>query len=158
LFDPFKSRRQLLLLMMFFWLAYYFIVSLTNLFALLKAAHCLPATWSFASTNFDEMIRVISRYHFGKSSAVFLLGLATCAEGLLFLVFLIALFKRKARPSLTGVAFLAGTAYWALFIIIDEIFIAYFDESAHVKLLILSLLSCFLYFSALSHGEKGGSR
>lgn len=132
---------QLTLSLLFvFWLLYYGLVSLTNFFAVVKACGYLPH-WTFASTNFEQMVQAVALYHMGHTTAIVFLSLTTAAEAILFFIFLVAIIIRQRCPTMIHYAFFFGAAYWCLFVLIDEIFITYIQEGEHLRLLILSVLS-----------------
>jgi hypothetical protein len=152
-----------------FWALYFLLVLSSNLVDGLIAAGLVSEGFAFASGNYALIEIVTSRY-----------GVADGINAILFLGVLVwealaaALFSRASLqfPAEAGrrdarLAFGVGLALWAVFILVDELFIAYHIaglESTHVSLLsaqFITLLALELLPSeeaARSSGRYDGPR
>jgi hypothetical protein len=121
-----------------FWAAWFTIVFLTDVFDALKALHAVPASWAFASGNWELMGKVTA-VHGTPMAIVALLFLGAVAwEGLATVLF----WRAWAAGGRGGIAaFTVGLALWAAFVLADEIFIAHSLEAVHLRLFGLQLLS-----------------
>ena len=128
------------LLLLLFWATWFSIVFATNAFGLMKAAGVLPATWRFASGNYDMVVKAVSIY-----------GPPAWVPRLLFLgviawqMLAAALFWYAVAASgaagfvimpLADAALATGILLWAAFMIADEITIKYAMEQPHELLFI----------------------
>jgi hypothetical protein len=131
------------LALIFFWAAWFAIVAVTNLFSALKAAGRLPASWRFASKNFEAVKKAVSIYDAPAwvprwlFAGVIAWQLAACA---LFACAGAASLQAHALswPAVYA-AFTAGLGLWAAFMLADEITIKYAYEQAHELLFIAQL-------------------
>src|SRR5262245_16323459 len=121
-----------------FWAAWFTIVALTNIFDALKAGRVVPSGWSFASGNWELMLKVTA-VHATPVALVGILFLGVIAwQALAAVLFWRACIAAgRGRPA----AFTAGLALWAAFALADEIFVAYILEAGHLRLYGLQLLS-----------------
>ena len=121
-----------------FWALWFTIVALTNVFDALKAGRVLPGGFTFASGNWELMLKVTA-VHATPVALVGILFLGVVAwETLAAVLF----WRAWALGGRGGVAaFTVGLALWAAFVLADEIFIAYTLEAGHLRLLGLQLLS-----------------
>lgn len=121
-----------------FWGAWFTVVFLTNAFDALKAGRALPAGWSFASGNWDLMLKVTA-VHATPVAVVGLLFLGVIAwEALAAVLF----WRAWAAGGRGGIAaFTTSLALWATFALADEVFVAYNLASVHMRLFGLQLLS-----------------
>jgi hypothetical protein len=128
-----------------FWSVWLSIVFLTNVLAALKALGLLPEDWRFASSNYQAVADTISEYSWPRRLAgVLFLGVILW-QGLAVLLFWQAFFRYQDTAS-TGLAHI-NTAFgvslglWAAFMIADELFTVYRQESAHVLFFIGQLVT-----------------
>lgn len=140
-----------------FWALWFFFAWLTNVFSFLKHIDWLPITWAFASSNFALVESVLAIYQLPHLSAdVLFLGVLGL-EALITLLFLIAFFTFKNRHPLplswVNRAFTLSAALWALFLVTEEIFIAYMYEQTHLLLFVAQLI-CLMMISLLPHEKK----
>ena len=135
---PAASWRALKSGVLLFWSAWFTIVALTNVFDALKAGRVVSPGWTLASGNWDLMLKVTAVH-----------GTPVVIVGLLFLgviaweVTAAVLFWRAWAAGGRGglAAFTVGLALWAVFVLTDEIFMAYTIEAVHLRLFALQLLS-----------------
>ena len=121
-----------------FWAAWFTVIVLTNVCDALKAGRALPAGWTFASGNWELMLKVTAVH-----------ATPVAIVGVMFLVVIAweavaaGLFWRAWLAGGRGgvVAFTVSLALWAAFVLADEIFVAYTMESAHLRLFGAQLLS-----------------
>jgi hypothetical protein len=129
--------------LLFFWAAWFSIVFLTNLCSALKAAGMLGESWKFASKNYEAVVKAVSIYGAPPwlPRALFLGVVAwqLLAAALFGCAFLSSLQAGALDVPATNVAFAAGLALWAAFMIADEITIKYAYEQSHELLFIAQL-------------------
>jgi hypothetical protein len=128
-----------------FWSLWITVVFLTNLFEGLKILSVLPEDWPFASGNYKYVSEATSAY-----------ALPPWATGLLFLGVIgwegtatVLFWRAVARYIGVGssaiefvnTAFSVSIGLWAAFMLADELFRAYRQQTTHVLLLIGQLVS-----------------
>ncbi len=126
--------------LIFFWALWLSIVFLTNLLEGLKALHILPESWKFASKNYQMIQQATEKYSAPNWLNILLFAgvvLWQLAAALLFWIELFA-FPSQGVPAVEP-AFALNTALWAGFMIADEIFKAYDNQSEHLSIFIASL-------------------
>lgn len=126
-----------------FWAVWFAIVFLTNLFSVLKAAGVVGESWSFASKNYDAVMKALS-VHRAPAWVPRLAFLGVLAWQLIAMVLFGWAFEASldswtiaARP--VNLAFGAGLGLWAAFMLADEITIKYAYEQSHELLFIAQL-------------------
>ena len=136
--DRLASWRTLKSGVLLFWAAWFTIVVLADVFDVFKAGGIVPARWTFASGNWDLMIKVTG-VHGTPVAVVALLFLGAVAwEALATLLF----WRAWAAGGRGGVAaFTVSLALWAAFTLADELFIAHTLGPVHLRLFGLQLLS-----------------
>lgn len=128
-----------------FWALWHSIVALTNVFDALKGLGVLDPGWGFASGNWDFMRSVTAVYATPHALVALLFAGVIAWEALAAVLFWRAFgggmgTARNNRPAVTG-AFVVSIALMAVFILVDEIFLAYDVESTHLRLFIAELVS-----------------
>ena len=121
-----------------FWAAWFTLVVLTNLFDALKAGRVLPAGWTFASGNWELMLKVTA-VHATPVAIVGVLFLGVIAWEAGAAVLFWRAWAAGGRGGLA--AFTVGLGLWAAFVLADEIFLAYSIEATHLRLFAVQLLS-----------------
>ena len=136
--DRLGSWRVLKSGVLLFWAAWFTVVVLTNVFDVLRASGVVPAGWTFASGNWQLMVKVTG-VHGTPAAVVAVLFLGVIAwEALAGFLF----WRAWAAGGRGGVAaFTVSLALWAAFTLADEIFVAYTLGPVHLRLLGLQLLS-----------------
>jgi hypothetical protein len=121
-----------------FWAAWLTIVVATNVCDALKAGGALPAGWTFASGNWPLMLKVT-----GVHATPVPLVAALFLGVILWEALAAVLFWRAWAASGRGglIAFIVSLALWAVFILADEVFLAYQLEPAHMRIFGLQLIS-----------------
>ncbi len=104
------------------------IVSFTNALNLTHLA-------SFDSANFSLMAMTLSRYPIPPLVLKCVFALVILGEGLIAFVFLSSVFKHQYRH----LAFSLAAIWWGLFLVADELFIAYHFETTHSLLLLIAI-------------------
>lgn len=128
-----------------FWAIWLSVVFAANVFDALKALGMVPAGWSFASGNWGFLVQTTAIHstpgwlnailYFGVivwegiGAALFWRAFGSAARG-------VAVDPRAAHP-----AFTVSLALWAAFMVVDELFIAYVVEAAHMRIFIAQLAS-----------------
>jgi hypothetical protein len=128
-----------------FWAIWLSVVFASNTFDALKTLGALPVGWSFASGNWAFLVQTTAIHGTpGWLNAVLYLGVIVW-EGIGAALFWrafgdaargIAVDPRAAHP-----AFSVSLALWAAFMVVDELFIAYVVEAAHMRIFIAQLAS-----------------
>src|SRR5262245_12876791 len=121
-----------------FWAAWFSIVALTNVCDALKAGRVVPAGWSFASGNWELMLKVTA-VHATPVALVGILFLGVIAWQALAAVLFWRAWIAGGRGGIA--AFTAGPALWAGLALAHEILRAYTLEAGHLRLFGLQLLS-----------------
>ncbi len=130
--------------LVFFWAIWFTVVFLSNLANLLRVFAILPKTFMFYSGNFAMVTKVISIYHLPHSFAVTLFILVILLEACIMLSLWFAAFSYLCNMKYiqrVNMAFLISMFLWMLFLITDEIFIAYRFEAAHFKFFVAQLVT-----------------
>lgn len=130
--------------LLFFWAIYFFLFFLTNLMDLFASHNVLSQGWLFRSGNYALIISTIKIYEFTSTTAVFLFLCDITLQAIASILFLIASIRfccHKKAWRWINIAFGVSMSLWALFIIMDELFIAYNYESTHINIFMLELLS-----------------
>lgn len=124
-----------------FWAVWFSIAFSSNLCDFLKAFNLLPPSWLFASHNYALIQGVVSIYHLPIDIVTFMFVGILGLEFVICLCFWIALFSYRNGLGWVNKAFTLGVSLWALFLISEEIFIAYQFETGHLILFIAQLVS-----------------
>jgi hypothetical protein len=127
-----------------FWACYFSIVFLTNLLDALKALEILGDGWEFASGNYPFLQSTTEIYGTPEAINALLFAGVIVWEGLAAGLMWRALGRfgdREGRLPALAVAFAAGLALFAGFVLADEIFIAYEVEGTHFRIWIALLVS-----------------
>lgn len=124
-----------------FWATWLSIVFLTNLFAGLKAFRVLPQEWKFASENWRLIQNATQIYAVpGWVSGLLFAGVILwqgIAVGFFWIA--VATGQTAGRGGLLALAINLGL--WAGFMIADEIFQRYEQQSSHLEIFLAQLIS-----------------
>lgn len=127
------------------WTAWFSLAFLTNTCDFLKQFNLLPVTWNFVSGNFAMVSTSLARYPLPLFLPVLLFIFILMMEGFASICFWNSLLHFKKRPSKAmpwiNLAFTSGILIWGIFLVMDEIFIAYPFEQVHLLLFIAQLFS-----------------
>jgi hypothetical protein len=148
--------------MLLFWSVWFSMIFSSNLADGLRALGLLPVEWRFTSGNFGLILESIRIYSLGEVWGVVLFaGVVIVQLGTALLFWRASL----ARDSLTGAdsprvvhAFSAGVGLFALFLVVDELFVVYerIPGLATTHLLVLcGLLLSFLVLHVTSASRPG---
>ena len=136
---------MLKLALLLFWATWFSIVFLTNVFSAAKAAGRLPASWKFASQNYEMVVKAVSRYQAPAWVPRFLFLGVMAWQLAAAAFFWYALGSSWAGGMLdmpaVNAACGAGILLWAAFMIADEITLKYAIEQPHELLFIAQLAS-----------------
>jgi hypothetical protein len=131
--------------LLLYWACWFSLACTTNLFDFLHAMGYLPAQWLFRSGNYTLLAGVINIYHMPSLILNLLFICDISVQGLSALLFFIAFFSfwmRAARPwRFINTAFALSIALWAVFLIMEEVFIAYRFEGTHSGLIVFETIS-----------------
>lgn len=126
-----------------FFAVWFMLAFLTNLVDLFNNLH-LTNQWKFNSGNYLALKSVLHIYNTPDFIFNFLFYCDISIEGLSAILFLIAGFhslkKQNAWPYI-NIAFCLSMALWAVFLVMEEAFIAYGFEAVQIRLLSLELIS-----------------
>ena len=128
-----------------FWAIWFAIVFATNLCDGAKTFGALSADWMFASGNYEFMLKVTGRYPMIQSMTPLLFAGVVLWELVATILFwravVIPWSNRSQSRAAIHLAFAAGLALCAAFVIADEILISYDLEAAHLRLFSSQLVS-----------------
>jgi hypothetical protein len=131
-------------LVLLFWALWLSIVTASNLTNALRVAGVLPASFAFASSNFELVQTSTAIYHAPRALVWMLFAGVIAWEGLAAALFFRALLlvRRSARggggdeasvePGLVA-AFATAMALFAAFMLADELLIAYPLQATHMR-------------------------
>jgi len=129
---------------LFFWFCWFFIACLTNITDLSIAKNWISMT-TFHSGNYSALEKVINIYHIPNTILDLLFSLDIFAQGLAAILFFVASFcfwfENKYTWPTINMAFGISLFLWSVFLIMEEIFIAYSYESTHSGLFMFELIS-----------------
>ena len=126
-----------------FWGIWFAIAFLTNVTDFLIATN-LHAPSLFRSGNYSALEKVISIYNTPHYFLNILFSLNIFVQGLSAIMFFIATFcfwKRVYIWQTINIAFSLSISLWAVFLIMEEIFIAYSYEATHIRLFMFEMIS-----------------
>jgi glucose-6-phosphate-specific signal transduction histidine kinase len=122
-----------------FWAMYFTLVALTNALDAAKSFGALPAGWTLASGNYALMVKVTAVHGTPMAIVVILFLGVVVWEALSAALFWRALVARTRRA--VYAAFTVSLALWAVFALVDEIFVAYALGGVHLRLFGVQLVS-----------------
>jgi len=120
------------------------------------AYHVLPNGWLFRSGNYMLLAKVLQIYHSHPAILFTLFSFDILVQGasaILFIISSLAFIIKKQITPVVNVAFGISMALWAVFIIMEEIFITYSYESVHIRLFAFEMLT-LLMMHLLPHKAK----
>jgi hypothetical protein len=124
-----------------FWTAWFAVVFLSNLFGALKAMGRLPASWVFASANYEAVVKATGGYRPPRWLPPLLFAGVLAWQLALAVASGCALWASCRAGaidlSLAGAALGGGMLLWAAFMLADEVTLKYEFERTH-ELLFLS--------------------
>lgn len=130
-----------------FWACWFTTAFLTNTADAMFAAGWLPSEWAFKSGNYGLLERTISIYHpphwfmnllFTGNIAI----QAICA--ILFFCAFIRFWQTGNAWRIINIAFTLSISLWGIYIVMDEIFIAYIFETGHSGLFVFEMLTLMM--------------
>ncbi len=128
-----------------FWSLWHSIVLLTNLFDGLKQLRVLPARWTFASKNYDAIVRATEKYHPAPWISRFLFSGVLIWQLLILVGFGWAMVAsvRSGWMDLdyVSIPFGLSLSLLAAFIIADELCAEYDTEHGHILFFIAQLIT-----------------
>lgn len=127
-----------------FWACWFLLVCLTNIFDFIHAHHGLPDDWLFRSGNYMLLKKVLQIYHTPPAILFTLFSFNIFVQGTSAILFMISsatfLTKKQITP-IVNIAFGISMALWAVFILTEEVFIAYSYVSVHIRLFAFEMLT-----------------
>ncbi|EKD54654.1 MAG: hypothetical protein ACD_60C00060G0022 [uncultured bacterium] len=135
--------KQIILL---FWGAWFFIAFLTNVTDFLMNTETISPTL-FHSGDYSALAKVIHVYSTPHYFLNILFSLDVLIEGtsaFLFLIAALCFWKRVYSWQTINIAFLISISLWAVFLLMEEIFIAYSYEATHLRLLTSEMISLLM--------------
>lgn len=127
-----------------FWAAWFSLAAITNILDFAFALKVLPTDWHFRSGNYLLVAGSFSIYHVPSwlMNLMFsgLCLIQSCAALVFFAAFFLYIRGQSAWRFINW-AFTISIGLWALFVIMEEIFIAYAFEGTQRQLIILELVS-----------------
>lgn len=132
------------------------LVCLTNILDFMYAYHGLSDDWLFRSGNYFLLAKVLQIYHTNPVILFTLFSLDILVQGtsaVLFIISTILFLTRRQISSIMNIAFGVSMGLWAIFILMEEIFIAYNYESVHIRLFAFEMLT-LLMLHLLPHESR----
>jgi len=129
--------------LLLFWGCWFSFAFTTNLLDFLHVLGYLPSDWLFRSGNYQLLHGVITIYH----PPVYVLNLLficdIAAQGLSAILFITAAYCywRGYSWRYINLAFMFSIALWGVFLLMEEVFLAYHFESVHAGLFEFELIS-----------------
>lgn len=136
------------LIILLFWSAWFFIVFLTNITDFLVSTGMINRI-AFRSGNYHLLESVLSIYQLPSYVLNLLFSLDIITQGtsaLLFFSAAICFWRSKHYSTLALLAFMISISLWMIFVLMEEIFIAYAYEAVHLRLIMVELLSLFTFY------------
>jgi hypothetical protein len=144
-----------------FWAAWLGVVALTNILDALKHLQVIPASFRFTSGNFPWMESVMRPLGVPEWLMAFQFGGVILWEVLACVLFIRAFRAYRGRPLAQEpeavVAFAVNAALWAMFQILDEVFLAFEPEAVHRVIFGNQLLTALLFLAAGAWGMGRGT-
>lgn len=131
-------------LLLLFWAVWLSIVFLSNLADAGKGLGLLDQSWAFASDNWKNIQDTTARYSIPAAVNATLFAGVIVWEGVAAVLFWRAGWSFRGRSSSRQTVYLAFTAsllLWGVFLIADEVLIAYRLEGTHLRLFIAHLVT-----------------
>ena len=127
------------------WACWYTLASLTNLFDFMHGIGNLPDSWLFRSDNYANLQQVFSIYHTPSFFVSFLFICDMSAQAISAILFWIAFIcffsNNKYKWQFINAAFGFSIALWSVFLVLQEIFIAYALEHVFIRLSAYEMLT-----------------
>lgn len=134
-----------------FWALWSTIVFLTNACSGLKALGILPPGWKFASENYSAIKEAVSIYSPPDwLPGLLFAGVIVWQGAVVGLFWRACLLYDGSNMAVASTAFAASLALWSAFMIADETFRAYQNQSLHLQIFaaqLITLLAVFLLSS-----------
>lgn len=141
--------------MLLFWFFWFLIASSSNIMDFLIVKNIINNT-PFHSGNYFELAKALSIYNTPASLLNLLFALDIAAQIISAIFFLTAnyyFWKGIHYWPFINIAFGMSMFLWAIFIILEEIFIAYSYEGTHIELFVFELIA-LLAMHMLPHRNK----
>ncbi len=134
--------------LLLFWTLWFTLAFFSNLFDLLQTYHIFTSI-SFHSGNWKALASVISIYHMSPLVLSILFYCDLFAEVIILFLLVKSIFYFYRHNNnywkYVNLAFIFSIGLWCVFIIMEEIFIAYAFEATHIRLCIFEILSLFVF-------------
>ena len=130
-------------IILLFWGTWFFIACLTNLSDFLIVTDIISPS-VFRSGNYSEWGKVLSIYPLPHYFLNVLFSLDILVQGvsaILFFIATVCFWKRLYVWRTINIAFIISMSLWAVFLIMEELFIAYPFEATHVALFVFEMVS-----------------
>lgn len=130
--------------LLLFWACWFAIASSTNIFDFLYTQNLLPANWAFKSNNFSALKQVFAIYDTNFYFLETLFAINTAVQISIAILFFISFFlyiKTRTLSPIINYSFALSMLLWAIFLIMEEIYIAYSFEATHRQLFTFELIS-----------------
>lgn len=130
--------------LLLFWGTFFLLTFLTNLFDLFGTEQYLQSGWHFRSGNYALVLSTINIYRLPFAVGMFLFVCDIILQGWLCVLFFVTAYKfwsNKKPWFWVNFSFGIATLLWGLFIIMDELFIAYNLEGTHMTFITFTLIA-----------------
>ncbi len=134
---------------LFFWGLWFGIVFLSNLIDLLNVHYGVMINFKFDSGNYQAVEKVISIYNTPNYILTLLFHFNIIIQGVtafLFLIAAVSFYRLKPYSwKFVNLAFAISIALWGVFMIMEEVFIAYQFEPTHMRLGMFEMISLLMF-------------
>lgn len=129
--------------LLLFWGCWFSLAFTTNVLDFLHVLGYLPGDWLFRSGNYQLLHGVIDIYHTPEYILNLLFTCDITVQGLSAILFVTAAYSYWRRRSwrFINLAFMLSIALWGVFLLMEEVFLAYHFESVHGGLFQFELIS-----------------
>lgn len=145
--EPWLGRRGLVTLLVGFWAVWFTVVFLTNCFDGLAHLGAVGDGWTFRSGNYAFLREVMAVHDTPESivALVFAVGVGWELAVAVAMWWTVAGYVRAtASRRRLYLAFLPAIGFFAAFLVLTELFVAYDVAATHVRLFVATLLSAYV--------------
>lgn len=131
--------------LLLFWFAWFGTAALSNLTDLLSSHYGLLLNWKFHSGNYVALSKVVAIYNTSSYILNILFYVDILVQAISAVLFFMAMFYSLRSKLLCwkyiNLAFTMSILLWCVFLVMEEVFLAYSYESTHIGLCIFEILS-----------------
>jgi len=157
MFKTSQLKLAFLFLIVGFWALWFSLAAITNIFDLLHAWGFISPHWTFRSGNLD-LIKIAMRHIAHPDGVMITLFVFDClAQAVIAFMFwktLYCITSGQDHQKCLYTAFFLNIGLWCLFLVTEELLLAYSFETVHMRLLLTAMISLiFLEHMSSSSGS-----